>query len=209
VHEAIREGAKRFRYAFLYGCGFTTAGRIISDTVRAVHQIDNANDLQQRFFGGSTRPSEAALMRVGKQALDSFEAGTPGLRRLRESLMAHARQHRSLPGLDGRRVPVRALHSALNFIVTSSEAIICKRWLVRTHEELCTRFRYGWGGDVVIVLWVHDELVCCCRPEIAEQVGEIMVRHARQSGEFYGFKVPLDAEYKIGRSWAGRRPMRS
>jgi hypothetical protein len=151
VHEAIREGAKRFRYAFLYGCGSTTAGRIVSDTVRAVHQIDDANDLQQRFFGGLARPSEAALTRVGKQALDSFEAGTPGLRRLRESLKAHARQHGWLPGLDGRRVPVRALYSALNFIVTSSEAIICKRWLVRTYDELYTRFGYGWGGDVVIV----------------------------------------------------------
>src|SRR6516165_5153267 len=42
-----------------------------------------------------------------------------------------------------------------------------------------------------------------CRPEIAEPVGEIMVRYAREPGEFYGFKVPLDAEYKIGRSWAG------
>jgi hypothetical protein len=203
VHEAIREGAKRFRYAFLYGCGFTTAGRIVSDTVRAVHQIDSADDLQRRFFGGSARPSEAALTRVGKQAPDSFEAGTPGLRRLCESLKAHARRHGWLPGVDGRRVPVRALYSALNFIVTSSEAIICKRWLVRTYDELCTRFDYGWDGDVVIVLWVHDELVCCCRPEIAEQVGEIMVRHARESGEFYGFKVPLDAEYKVGRSWAG------
>ena len=30
-----------------------------------------------------------------------------------------------------------------------------------------------------------------------------MVRYAREPGEFYGFKVPLDAEYKIGRSWAG------
>ena len=39
------------------------------------------------------------------------------------------------------------------------------------YDELCARFRYGWDGDVVIVLWVHDELVACCRPEIAEQVG--------------------------------------
>jgi hypothetical protein len=68
---------------------------------------------------------------------------------------------------------------------------------------LCARFKYGWDGDVVIVLWVHDEIVCCCRPEIAEHVGEIMVRNAREPGEFYGLKVPLDAEYKIGRSWAG------
>ena len=30
-----------------------------------------------------------------------------------------------------------------------------------------------------------------------------MVRHAREAGEFYGFRVPLDAEYKVGSSWAG------
>jgi hypothetical protein len=203
AHTAIREGAKRFRYAFLYGCGSATAGRIIYDTVRAVHQIDNANDLQQRLFGGSVHPSTAALTQIGKQALDRFEVGTPGLRRLRESLKAHARKHGWLVGLDGRRVPVRALYSALNFIVTSSEAIICKRWLIQTYDELCARFRYGWGSDVVIVLWIHDELVCCCRPEIADEVGEIMVRHAKEPAEFYGFKVPLDAEYQIGRSWAG------
>jgi putative DNA primase/helicase len=28
-------------------------------------------------------------------------------------------------------------------------------------------------------------------------------QHAKEAGEFYNFKVPLDAEYKIGRSWAG------
>lgn len=130
-------------------------------------------------------------------------AGTPGLRRLRESLQAHARQHGWLLGLDGRRVPVRALYTALNFIVTASEAIICKRWLVRVYDELCARFRYGWDGDVVIALWVHDEIACCCRPEIAEQVGEILVRHAKEPGAFYHFKVPLEADYKVGRSWAG------
>jgi DNA polymerase-1 len=175
MHRAIREGAKRFRYAFLYGAGAARAGHIICDIARAAHQIDANNDLQGRFFGGATHPNEAALKRVGKQALNKFEAATPGLRRLRERLQVHARKHGWLPGLDGRRVPVRALHSALNFIVTSSEAIICKRWLMRVHEELCTKFRYGWDGDVVVVLWVHDEIACCCRPEIAAQVGEIMV----------------------------------
>jgi hypothetical protein len=50
---------------------------------------------------------------------------------------------------------------------------------------------------------VHDELVCCCRPEIADQVGAVLKRHASEAGEHDSFKVPLDADYKIGRSWAG------
>jgi hypothetical protein len=168
-----------------------------------VHQINSSSDLQQRFFGAVAHPNEAALKQAGKQALNSFEAGTPGLRQLRENLQAYASQYGWLPGLDKRRVPVRALHSALNFIVTSSEAIICKRWLVRVYDELCTRFRYGWDGDVVLVLWIHDELVACCRPEIAAEVGAIMVRHAVEPAKHYGFKTPLAAEFKVGSAWAG------
>jgi DNA polymerase family A len=97
---------------------------------------------------------------------------------------------------------VRSLHSTLNFIVTSAEAIVCKRWLVQVYDELCARFRYGWDGDVVIPLWIHDEIACCCRSEIASEVGEIMVRHAKAAGEFYGLRVPLDADFKVGRNWA-------
>jgi hypothetical protein len=99
---------------FLYGVGAAKAGHIIGDIVRAAHQIDSGNDLQVRFFNGPAHPTEAAFKWVGKQALNKFEAATPGLRRLRERLQAHARQHGWLPGLDKRRVPVRALHSALN-----------------------------------------------------------------------------------------------
>jgi DNA polymerase I-like protein with 3'-5' exonuclease and polymerase domains len=181
LHTALREGAKTFRYAFLFGCGQLRAGRIIAAIVQTAQQIDANSDLAQRFFGQATHPNEAALKRIGKQALDRFEAGTPGLRRLRQYLRTFAQHYGWLPGLDRRRVPVRALYSVLNFIVASSEAIICKRWLVHVHDELRARFRYGWDGDAVLVLWVHDELVACCRPEIADQVGEIMVRHARET----------------------------
>jgi DNA polymerase I len=198
VHTMIREGSKRFRYAFLYGAGASRAGHIIYDTARAT-----GNGLLQQFFGDSPRPNEAALKRIGGSARKKFIAATPGLGRLLARLNTDAKKHEWLPGLDGRRVPVRAFYTALNYIVCSSEAIICKRWLVRVYDELCARFRYGWDGDAVIALWVHDELVVYCRPEIADQVGEILVRNAKEPAEFYGFKVPLDADYKIGRSWAG------
>jgi DNA polymerase I-like protein with 3'-5' exonuclease and polymerase domains len=194
IHTAIREGAKRFRYAFLYGAGAEMLGRIIADTYRSVRQIDS------KFFPAP--PTNLKL--IGRQALNRFEAATPGLAALRIKLQARVKKNGWLPGLDSRRVPVRAQHVALNYIVTSSEAIICKRWLVRTYDELRERFRYGWDGDVVLVLWVHDELVACCRPEIADQVGEIMMANAKEAGEHYGFRVPLDADYTVGPSWAGQ-----
>jgi DNA polymerase I-like protein with 3'-5' exonuclease and polymerase domains len=202
IHAAIREGSKSFRYAFFFGAGQLRAGHIVNNIIRTVQQIDPNSRLQKQFFG-EARPNEVKLKQIGKAARDKFEAGIPGLRRLRTKLQNHVEEFEWLPGLDGRRVPCSAKYKALNFQVTSAEAIITKRWLVRVFDELNEKFHYGWGGDVVIALWIHDEIACCCRPEIADEIGKIMVKHAREPGEFYGLKLALDAEYKIGKSWAG------
>jgi DNA polymerase I-like protein with 3'-5' exonuclease and polymerase domains len=203
VHTAIREGAKTFRYAFLFGAGSLRAGQIIADIVRTVAAITPENTLCAKFWGGDKYPSEVVLRQTGRRVLDRFIAATPGLRALRGKLSTEHRRCGWVEGLDGRRIPTEADYKALNRIVTAAEAIICKRWLLEAHAELCARFRYGPGGDAYLALWVHDELVVCCRPELAAQVGELLVRHARNAGEPYGFRVPLEAEFKVGRDWAG------
>ena len=202
-HTVIREGAKTFRYAFLFGAGDLCAGQNIADVVHAATVVTPNSPLREKILAGNKHPSEAVLRRIGRRARDKFIAATPGLRALRQRLSAEHRRHGWLEGLDGRRVPTGANYKALNRIVTAAEAVICKRWLIDAYTELCARFRYGPDGDIYIALWIHDELVACCRPAIAEQVGKILVRHAREAGEHYGFRVPLDAEFKIGRDWAG------
>jgi DNA polymerase I-like protein with 3'-5' exonuclease and polymerase domains len=203
LHTTLREGAKRFRYAFLFGSGTEQLGTIIYDISRSAQRVDPAGDLLQRFFGNNSRPTGSALKRAGSLARKRFLDGTPGLETLQSQLHKYVEQRGWIHSLDGRRLPLRSQHTALNYLLVCAEAIICKHWLVQVHDELCSRFRYGWDGDVVICLWVHDELVACCRSEIADQVGEIMVRHAKAAGEFYDLKVPLDAEYKVGKNWAG------
>jgi hypothetical protein len=206
LHTALREGCKSFRYGFLFGMRALRAGTILHNTIKAAEVVDPACGLMARFFGTSAHPGENVLKRVGQHALDRFIAATPGLSQLREHLQLQAMHAGWLPGLDGRRVPVDAQYKSLNYAVTSAEAVVCKRWKVNVHDELCARFRYGWGddgGDAVIVAWVHDELVVVCRPEIAAQVGEIMVYYAKEAGEHYGLRCALDAEYSVGRTWAG------
>jgi DNA polymerase I-like protein with 3'-5' exonuclease and polymerase domains len=184
LHEVLREGCKSWRYGFLFGMGGGKGGAIIRNTIKAAMQIDPHCTLMCKFFGSDT-PSAAVLKRVGSKAIDRFVAVTPGLRELRRSLEAQVRQHGWISGLDGRRVPV--LHVALNYSVTSAEAILCKPWLVQVRSALGQRFVYGWDGDVVLVAWVHDELVACCRPEIADEIGAIMVHWAKETGEHYEF----------------------
>jgi DNA polymerase I-like protein with 3'-5' exonuclease and polymerase domains len=203
VHTTIREGSKTFRYAFLFGAGGLRAGQIIAHTIAAVTAVAPKDALSAKFWPGDKPPNEAGLRLTGKRVLDRFVAATPGLRTLRANLSAEHRRRGWVEGLDGRRIPTEADYKALNRIVTASEAVICKRWLLEVYAELCERFRYGPDGDAYLALWIHDELVVCCRPAIAEQVGEILVRTARAAGTHYGFRVPLDAEFKIGRDWAG------
>lgn len=203
VHTAIREGAKRFRYAFIFGAGEARVGRIILDICRTVQTIDPDSDLRAKFFGTAEHPNEVVLQQVGKRVRDRFIAATRGLKPLRELLKHQAETQHWVSGLDGRRVPTGEPYKALNRLVTASEAVLCKRWLVSVYDELRTRFQYGPDGDAYLTLWLHDELVVSCRKEIAEQIAELLVRHARKAGEPYKFSVPLDADYKIGRSWAG------
>jgi hypothetical protein len=203
IHIIIREGSKTFRYAFLFGAGALRAGNIIAHIVRTVLARVPEHPLGAKFLANGKYPGETVLRNIGKRALERFIAATPGLRALREKLSGNHRRFGWIEGLDGRRVPTGADYKALNRIVTAAEAIICKHWLIAVYDELRARFRYGPDGDVYLALWVHDELAAICRPEIAEQVGKILVRHACSAGSPYGFRTPLAADFQIGRDWAG------
>jgi DNA polymerase I-like protein with 3'-5' exonuclease and polymerase domains len=202
LHAALREGCKSFRYGFLFGAQPRRLGLITLATLRSAAVVAPVagGALLQQFFPNT---DDNTIRGMGTTALARFEAATPGLRELRNALDRQAKKNNWLLGLDGRRIPTKANYTLLNYAVTSAEAIICKRWLVDVHDELHDRFRYGWDGDVVLVAWTHDELAACCHKEIATEVGEIMVRHAKAAGENFNFKVPLASDRAIGNSWGG------
>jgi DNA polymerase I-like protein with 3'-5' exonuclease and polymerase domains len=204
AHTAVREGAKRFRYAFLYGAGAARLGHVLCDTVRAVQAIDPDHPMEPRYRWQGP-PNEQALTVIGGRARAQFIAATPGLQQLKQTVEDAARVRGWLQGLDGRRIPIRSLHTALNYLCTCFEAVICKRWLVNLFDELNTRWRYGWDDDAVIVAWVHDEIAVCCRREIADEVGAVMVRWAVEAGERFQLRVPLAADYTVGVDWAGNK----
>lgn len=202
LHGMMREhGSKRFIYAYIYGCWDEQAGIIILDAVNAIKRENPEwSYVYDRFFSTSS-PGVNAIKRVGKAARERFLTRIDGFTGLKEQLTKQVDKFGWVPGLDKRRVPVRSDHSALNFLIQSCGAIICKRWIVEAMDELRSRFKQGWDGDFVPVLWVHDEVQIACREEIAEEVGSILVKHAKAAGAPYGFRVELDSEYKVGRTW--------
>ena len=180
-----RSMAKTFIYGFLYGAGDAKIGKII---------------------GGDAKD--------GKRLKKAFLEKTPAIAELRaaiENTLVAQRGYRGeikkwkrkyLKGLDGRPLHVRSLHSALNLLLQSAGALICKKWIV-LFEQNMIRAGYDHGKDFQFMVWVHDEEGIACRTrEIAEDAVRIGQNSMREAQSYYGFRVQLDTEGKIGKNWA-------
>lgn len=166
----------------------------------------------------------------GKNLKEKFLKAVPAIKKLRDGLERtlikdsewfggiqrvkwNKRKHPKHPtldvthciiGLDGRPVYVRSPHSALNTLLQSAGALVCKAWVVETERMLREEegFKHGWDGDFALMAWVHDEIQVACRTEeIAKKVVVVAQQAMRNVQQKFGFKTQLDTEGKIGKSW--------
>ena len=133
----------------------------------------------------------------GKKIMDNFYKNTPALKKLKEKVTRIAAKG-YLPALDNRRLLVRSEHSALNTLLQSAGAIVAKQWLVETDKLF---EQEGIKQYVKRVVTAHDEQQLEVKEEYAEKVGQLCVKAAQISADKLGFRVRVDAEYKIGDSW--------
>ena len=171
---ATRPQAKTFIYGFLYGAGNGKIGEIIGK--------------------GS---------KEGGQIKKRFLAKTPALKKLTEALNTRLEMQtgeKFIKGLDGRLIPIRHAHAALNTLLQSAGAIICKRWYVEVENMI--RAKGYTTEEVSIVAFVHDEVQIIVKEGLEDAIGAITKEAIKATERKYGFKCPLDSEFDIGRSWA-------
>ena len=171
---STRDQAKTAIYGFLYGSGDAKFGSIIG--------------------GGS---------KEGKQMKARLLKGLPALSSLLKRVQSFSSKRGWLPSLDNRKVYLRSYegkiltHTALNTLLQSTAAIISKRWIQISYDEIKKR-----GLDASLCIFMHDELQWQVKNGFEEEVGNILISSAGLSGEYYNTRIPMDAEYKIGRNWA-------
>ena len=163
-----RDQAKTFIYGFLYGAGDAKIGKIVGGTSKTCKQLKNR-----------------------------FLKNLPALGKIKDGLDLAVKQRGYIKGLDGRHLPVRSPHMALNTLLQSAGAVVMKEALCVlddsiTNNDLRARF----------MLNVHDEFQLQVHPDDAERVGALAVAAIRQAGVRLGLRCPLDGEFKIGRNWA-------
>lgn len=175
-----RDMAKTFIYAYLYGAGDEKLGSIV-----APHETPD-------------RQKE-----IGAQLRRNFEGNTPALKYLVESVRLKTKTLGYLTILDGRRAYVRHEHAALNTLLQSAGAVICKRWIVTFNRQMRKEFgEQGWRGQWAALLWSHDEIQVAVREDIAERASRIAVESINAMTDHFKFRCPLTGEAKLGRNWA-------
>ena len=182
---ASKDPVKNWYYAYLYGSGNENLGfmAMLDDNYKA-------------YTGDPVK--------LGKKLRGKLIKEFRGLKELTDAVqkMAKSRYPKMwLKGLDGRRIPVRAIYSALNTLLQGAGAVIMKKALVIA-DELVRSKGLTPVKDYVQILFVHDELQYECRTKaIAKIVGKCAEDSIRLAGEHFKFRCPLSGTSKIGKTW--------
>lgn len=164
-----RDAAKTFIYAYCYGAGDKKLGTIV---------------------GGNSA--------AGKTIRTKFQKEIPALEKVHQDVKFSVAKTKGVKLLDGRIVPVRSEHAALNTLLQGSGAVLSKLWMCIANRNL----KKIYGTTVKQVAYIHDELQFTCPPEIADAVGKVITEAATDAGVRLGLKIRVDAGYSIGKNWS-------
>ena len=131
----------------------------------------------------------------GKQILEKFYTQLPFLKEIKNDLLMRIEDGGEIRAIDKRILTIRSGHAALNSLIQSCAAIVMKTALVILWEKLKDK-------DAFVVANIHDEFQIETTKELAEEVGQIAIKSIQEAGEQLKLRVPLAAEYKVGKNWA-------
>jgi len=171
-----RDDAKTWFYAFIYGAGDEKLGSVT---------IKETGD---------------AAREAGRKSRANFLKNLPALNSLIKAVKLKAKNGKVLKGLDGRWLPVRSQHSALNTLLQAAGAIVMKVALVILDNKLQS-MGYIPGVNYEFVANVHDEWQIECDASIAGSIGMFAVEALEQAGIQLNFSCPITGEYRVGNNW--------
>ena len=163
-----RDSAKTFFYALIYGAGDLKIGQIVK--------------------AGPKRGKE-----IKKQYLDSM----PALKQLLSNVEWQVQRKGTITLLDGREVPCRAAHKALNVQLQGDGAM-----LMKVAQMLFDRSLKPFRDEVRFMATVHDEWQLECNPIISDIVGTLGCQAIKRAGEILSCQIEMDGEFRVGKNWS-------
>ena len=169
-----RDTAKTFIYAKIYGSG----AQGLADTC-------------------------GMSLRAMKEVINNFDKGLPALAQLTSTVKGVIRTRGFVKALDGRKIYCSSEHAALNYLLQSAGAIVCKNWMNRMHELLAERDS-GYTTYVKQLGFIHDECqIAYDENKIThEELDKISKDAMTWTQEKLKIKIKLDSDSKSGLNWS-------
>ena len=168
-----RKEVKTLSYAIIYSAGNKKLGLTFDKTL-----------------------SDEQANKKGKELREAFIGAIPGFGQLLADIRTRAKGG-WVKAIDGRKIYLDSPHKALNACLQSSSAVIAKRWMVIAQETIkSTQLRAHQ------LAFIHDELQYECEPQHANDLSTALTFAAAAAGEFYKVRCPIEADARIGASWA-------
>ena len=131
----------------------------------------------------------------GKRLKDNFIAAVPSYGILKDKV-EQASEKGFITSLGGNRIKVNSTHTALNSLLQSASSAVSSMWLILLSNEIKRQ-----NLDVTILGWIHDEVQMAVKGD-PDHVGNLARRCAKEAGEAFSLRIPIEAEYSVGRTWA-------
>ena len=158
-------------------------------------------DLRTLLGGGDTRLGQILGKgpQAGRDLRQRFYKANPAFEQLVRKVKNTARNRGYLIGLDGRHLPVRSEHGALNVLLQSAGALLSKKWIELVDAEL-TNQKIAHGSS-------HGSMTNfrAKRRETQIMSVESLEEMAQEAGRAFGFRVAIDADQR--RTKLGRHPL--
>jgi DNA polymerase I len=149
----------------------------------------------------------------GKLAYERYWEANKGLKLFKEAVENYwstVGKKKYVKGIDGRMLSVRSKHLLVNLCGQSKGAIVISIALCMVDnklgwldiDELGRPFYTYKGHKAMRILAAHDQGDYETAPEIADEVGKMIVEGIVKAGEFLKLDLELGGEYKIGNTAA-------
>mgnify|MGYP000138509234 CR=1 FL=1 len=146
--------------------------------------------------GQTAGAPDSKAEKVGAACRAVFLGRLPGMDKLMEQVEAAAKRG-WVRALDGRIIPIRSKHAALNTLLQSCGSILVKWAQCYMNEQIRKHHIPAWQ-----VISYHDEVQLEAAKGRGREAGQLFIDGLRWAGERFGFTCPLDGEVKVGTNWA-------
>ena len=169
---STRPKAKTFMYAKIYGSGINNLARVC---------------------GMSIKDMKATVAR--------FDKNLPALKQLTDAVKLAVKTRGYVKALDGRKIYVTSEHAALNYLLQSAGAIVCKNWMVEFHRLIKEG---GMDGSCQQLAWVHDEFQVAYDPSkiTGETLGDLSAKAMNNVATKFNTNIELGIDWSVGSNYA-------